>query len=350
MLLTSANLSLFFTAMETTYNIAKSLAPVVHPMIATTYPVTTETWANAWLTMTERLRLWSGPRYVEPLGPMVYSVPMQLFEKTAGIPRAKFEDDVHGVFSDLARQFGLQNAKWPDYELLDLIQDQGAQTGVLQNGTDGLAGFSTVHPVNYWNAALGTFPNDYTGGAVEVNGTIVGGALTQPGLTTLVQDTARRQNESGKAGGFRADKILVGSMLENTGKTLLQSSFMGAPIVGTLGTGDFPTGGSATPANSAMVGATENVLKGYCDMVVWEDLGGSATVGNTTQDYVWYALCTKKGIMPWSWLLRNEPGFIARTNPNDSNVFDTAEFLWGTDFARGAPAWSLPTLFSRSSA
>ena len=347
--ITATNLNLYFTALETTFNHSKELAPVVANRIATTYPVATEQWANAWIGMLAKYREWIGPRYVEVPAPQTYIVPIQKFEKTDGISRTKFLDDTYGIYTPVAQMFGQLAAKWPDYQLRDLLQSQGSQTGARQLSLDGLNHWGTAHPVDFYDSSKGTYPNDYTGGAVTVNGQVIGGALTGNSMATVFQDMARRKNESVEAGGFAPDLLLSGAMQKFTASTILQAQFMGLPIVGNLGTGNVGTAGSPLAANSPMVGATENVLKGWLDYLMWEDLGGSVTVGNGTQDLLWYELCTSKPIKPFSWLLREAPDFVARTQPDDPAVFDTDTYLFGSK-ARGAPAWGFEQMSSRSGA
>jgi phage major head subunit gpT-like protein len=347
MLVTPNNLNLFFTGVETRFKSAYGLAPVVFTKLATTYPVGSEQWVSGWIGMIDKLREWIGPRITHTPAPQTYLVLIQLFELTLGIDRFKLEDDTYALYNPMIDYMGLQGAKWPDYQLRDLIQGQGSQTGVRQLSLDGITHFNTAHPVSFWDASKGTYPNDYAGGAVSVNGTVIGGALSATAFATVWEDMARRKTENGEPWGIVPDLAVTGPMLKLAMDTILQAQFLGAPVLGSLGTGTVPTAGGTANANAPMVGSTENVMKGWTDRLMWPDLGGSASLGNGTYDQAFYVMDTSKPIKPFSWLQRMQPELTYRNKPDDPAVFDTHTYAVGLQ-ARGAPAWSFPQLISRS--
>lgn len=347
MLITPSNLNILFSAVETRFWQAFTLEQLVSMRLCTTYPVGTEQWVSAWIGMTDKLREWLGSRVVRTPAPQTYLVPIKLFEATYGIDKYKVLDDTYGVYNPTITNLGKQAAKWPDYQLRDLLQNQGSWTGIFQLGTDGLTHWNTAHLVDYWDPSKGSYPNDYTGGGVNVNGQLIGGALSANGFATVYEDMSRRKSESGESQEVVADLAVVGPMLKLSIDTILQAQFMGLPVVGTLGTGNVPTAGSPAGANAPMVGATENVMKSWTDRLMWRDLGGSGAIGNGTYDQVWYLLDTSKPIKPFSWLLRMAPQFAFLISPTDAVVFATHTFQYGVE-ARGSMAWALPFLSSRS--
>lgn len=350
MVITQQNLQLFFTAFEQRFWTAYDLVALVHDRIATTFPVTTEQWLSAWLTMVDKYREWVGPRIARTPAPVTYLVFIKNFELTETISRYRLEDDTHGIYAPLPAMMAMQARKWPDYQIRDLMQAQGSYVGnTYQNGFDGLSFWNTAHPNDFWDASKGTFPNDYTGGGQTVNGILVGGALAPNSFATVCEDMGRRKNESGEAWGIKPG-LSIGSLMTKVAfMSILQAQFMGMPVIGQIGTGNFPTAGAPSPANSPLIGATDNMLKSWTDLLVWEDLGGSATVGGGSLDQVWYVEDVSKPIKAFAWLLRQAPNFIARTRLDDPLVFDQAQFAFGSD-ARGAPAWTFPQLASRSGA
>jgi hypothetical protein len=235
-------------------------------------------------------------------------------------------------------------AKWPDYQVRDLLQNQGYWTNSYQNGYDGLSFFNTAHQNDFYDASKGTFPNDYTGGGVTVNSILIGGGLAPNAFATVYEDMSRRKTASGEPWGIMPDLLATGPMLKLTADTILQAQFMGLPVVGNIG-----TQATANPANpnQTLVGATENVMKSYADRLMWPDLGGSTSIGGGTYDSVWYLFDTSKPVKALSWLLRMAPDFVYRTNPDDPIVFDTHTVAYGSK-ARGAPAWGFHQLASRS--
>jgi phage major head subunit gpT-like protein len=339
MLITPSNLQILFTAIETRFSQAFTIEELFYTRLCTTYPVGTEAWISAWLPMTDKLREWVGPRITRTPAPQTYMVPIKLFEATYGVDKYKIMDDTYGVYYPTVQRLGQQAAKWPDYQLRDLLQNQGSWQGAFQNGTDGIAHWSTAHPIDFYDSSKGTYPNDYSNGGVVINSITVGGRLHANAFATVVEDMSRRKSENGESQQVNADLLVVPPMLKLTASAILQAQFMGLPVVGFQGTG--------TGANAALVGTTENVMKAWTDMLMWRDLGGSTSIGGGTYDDIWYVLDTSKPIRPFSWLQNMAAQFAFLINPTDSVVFNTHTFQYGVE-ARGSAAWSLPFLSSRS--
>lgn len=334
--LTAANLNLFFTTTQVLFGQAYKATPVWYQDLCTVYPASSEDWADAWTGMSERVRLWDGPRVVHTPAPRTYTVKIQKFELTWGITRSKIEDDQFGVFNTQTRTHAIQIAKWPDYEVRDLIFGLGAQIGVRQKGTDGLTHWNTAHPVDVYDDSKGTFCNDYRGG-VTINSEVVGGALNAQSYQSVYNDMGLYKTESGEAWGIEPDTLAHSSHLKATSAAILNTQFIAMPQIGYQGTGL-----AGTP-NGPLVGASENVLKGWSDILVIKDFGVTAATR------LQWILAQAKGmpIKPFSWLLRKAPTIVPRTKEDDPNVFDRDEYLWGSRM-RGAPAWGLPQLSSIS--
>ena len=319
MLVTPANLSFFFTNLETRFWLAYNAAPVVSDKISTLYTATSEQWVSGWIGMLNTLRLWDGPRVTHVPAPQTYTVPIQNFELTESIDQFKLEDDQSNIYGATIPFMALQMKKWPDYQIRDLLQNTGAQTGARQIGLDGLTHFNTAHPVNYYDSSYGTYSNDFQGGFV-VDGVTVGGALAPNAFATVWQEMASRKSENGEALGVIPSDTLVPPQLKYTASTILQSQFFANPTVGNL---------------TSQVGAADNMLKGWTDLMVWPDLAGSPNV--------WYMQCNTMAIRSISWVLRQAPNFTYRANPQDPVVFDTHSYLYGS-VCRGTPAWGFSWL------
>lgn len=324
MLLTPTNLNFFFTNLESRFWQALDVAPIISPRITTTYPVSTEQWADAWIGMVDKMREWQGPRVVHQPAPQTYFVAIQNFELTESIDQFKLQDDTYGIYFPTVNFMGEQAKKWPDYQLRDLLQNTGSQTGARQNGTDGLTHWNAAHPIDFWDSSKGTYCNDFGTGGVSVGGVTVGGALNPIPFSTLWEEMASRKSESGEPLGLMADLTMTAPQLKITADTILNAQFFAPQTLGNL---------------TSQVGAMENQLKGWTDRLVWPDLAGVPLA--------WYMLVTNKAIKPFSWLLREPPDFVYRITPADPVVFDTHTYLYGSK-ARGAPAWGLPLLSSRS--
>jgi phage major head subunit gpT-like protein len=341
MLVTQPNLNIFFTGYQSTYWEAYKLAESKHERIATTYPVTTEIWLQGFLTMVQKYREWIGNRANNAPAPLTYQVPIKLFENTQVIDQFKFEDDTHGIYAPTVPFMGMQAKKWPDYQIRDLILNQGSWTGSFQNCLDGLTFWNTAHPVNYWDPAQGTFANDYTGGGVTVNNQSIGGGISLTSFATVYEDMTRRKNESGEAWGLTPNLSMSGPIMKLAMDTVLQAQFIGAPQIGQLGSG--------SGANAAFVGSTSNMARAWTDHFMWEDLSSSTVVGTSpnTYDQVFYLLSTNGPIKPFAWLLRQAPDFTFRINLQDPLVYEKHQFSFGS-VARGSAAFGFPALASRS--
>jgi phage major head subunit gpT-like protein len=339
-LITPTNLNIFFTALDTRFWQAFSNAPTWVDQIATTYPTNTEQWLMGWIGMLDKLRVWKGPRIVRTPAPQTYGVGILPFELTEEIDEFKLEDDQHGIYGPVVAHMGEMSKKWPDYTVRDLVEGLGdfASTGA-QTGTDGVSHWSTVHPVDFYDSGKGTYVNDYGASGTSINGITTGGTLSSPtAWATVWQDMAARKNESGEKIGLQPDLTMVPTTLATVGKTITQSTLFAPPVLVQLGTGNFPTAGSPAAANAPFVGAMDNPLRGQTDLMVNFDLTSAAA---------WYMLTTKRVVKPFGWILRKAPQLIPRTRPDDPNVFDRHAYQFGVK-ARGAPAWSLPWLSSRS--
>lgn len=337
MQLTAANLSFFFTAMETRFWQAYKATQPWSSQIATTYPVGTEQWVSGWTGMLEKMREWVGPRIVRTPAPQTYLVPMQIFELTWGIDKFKLKWDQHGIYGSHFQHHGTQNAKWPDYQLRDLIFGLGSQIGPRQLGVDGLTHWNTAHPVDVYDAGKGTYSNDFRGGGIVVDGVNVGGAVSVNGFNTLYNEMGNRKSESGEALGINPDLVVSSTFNRASFAVILNSQFIAPAQIGSLGTGPVGT------ANAPFVGAMNNPLVGWCDTLIAPDFGITAATKP-----LWLMLQTKgTPVQPFSWLVNQAPILTPRTNPDDPVVFDTKQFVYGSE-AVGAPAWALPFLSSIS--
>ena len=297
------------------------------PRIATTIPTGTQQVLFPWIGMLDKYRLWNGSRVVHQPAPQTYLVTTQPFELTEAIDQFKVEDDITGVYMPTVTFMGIQAKKWMDYQIRDLLKNQGAWTGSAQTGPDGISFWSTAHPVDFYDSTKGTYANDFTGGGFTVNGILTGGALNVNPFATLWQEFASRKSESGEPLGLIPDLTGVAPQLNITAMTILNAQFFAPSVIGNIGTG------------TANVGATENMLKGSTDLLMVPDFAADPNV--------WYMFDTKKPLKPILWVQRYAPDFTYRIRPDDPIVFDTHTFVYGSK-ARGAPGWSLPWLSARS--
>ena len=332
MIISAANLNLFFTQLETRFSMAFGAAPVWHEQVATIYPVTTEAWVSGWMGMLDKLRVWKGARLVRTPAPQTYSAAVLPFELTEGIDKFKLMNDQYGLYFPVVAHMGEQSSKWPDYSVRDLVEGLGDFAGAAQIGTDGVTHWNGAHPVDYWDASKGTYPNDYGPAGLTIGGQTVGGLFGVNSWATVWEDHASRKNESGEKIGVVPDQTMVPTQLHFPARTVLQGALFAPPVLGSLGTGAVGT------ANAPFVGAMDNPLRGSTDLMMNPDLVDPAA---------WYMHVTKKVIKPYGWALRQAATVTTRQDPTDPVVFDTHTFLFGVE-GQGVPVWSLPWLSSRS--
>lgn len=329
--ITPQNLQFFFTGLINVYSQAYGVTEVWHDKFATVYPAQTEDWISGWIGMLDKLREWKGARIIRTPAPQTYRATVRNFELTEGVDKFKLQDDQYGIYTPMFQMMGYQQKKWPDYQLRDLLFNQGAYTGAAQIGTDGVTYFNTAHPIDFYNAAAGTYCNDYRGG-VNVNGITVGGAFSVNAFNTVWSDMNARVAENGEKIGIKPNVTAGPAQLRAAMSTVLNNQMFAPPVMGTLGSGPVGT------ANAPFVGTMTNPLQGWTSVDVIEDFADNST---------WFMLDTRMPVKPFGWVLRQAPVMIPRTSPTDPAVFDTRLFLFGVE-ARGVPVWGLPFLGSVS--
>lgn len=337
--ITPNNLAFFFSQMNTMYQqgFANPVAPVYYDKIATTIPSQTEQNVYGWIGMIDKMREWVGSRTTRTPAPETYVVFNQPYELTEEVDKFKLQDDTWGIYYQLFKMMGDQARKWPDYQLRDLLQNIGTQVGTRQNGLDGLTHWNQAHPIDIYDSSKGTYSNDFTSGGFTVNGVNVGGPLTVNGFATLWEEFAARKSQSGEPFGLMPNLVTVPTQLKVPAMTILQAQFFGAPVIGSLGTA---AGGQP---NAPMVGSTENMLRGWTDLLIVPELG----ITNSTAVSVWYMFATQMGVKPFTFQQRQAANMVYRTNEQDPVVFDKHKYVYGVD-ARGAVAWSHAFLSARS--
>ena len=322
----ATNLQYLFTQLETMYWQSYGTAAPWWSRIATLIPSSTEQNGYGWIGMLDKMRKWVGPRVEHEPAPQTYFAVNEPFELTESVDKFKIQDDTYGVYFPVVQFMGMNTAKWPDWELRDLIFNAGGQTGVKQYGLDQLAHWSAVHPIDFYDSSKGTYCNTFGTAGVSVGGVTVGGYLTPQGYATLWAEMASRKGENNEALGVLANLLACGPQLDITAKTILHAQFFSPQTYAASGMG-------------TSVGPMENMLKGSSDILMIQDLAAYPTA--------WMLLDTTKPIKPFVWQLHTAPNFVYRINPQDPAVFNQHKFIYGSE-ARGTPAWSMAFLSSLS--
>ena len=218
-------------------------------------------------------------------------------------------------------------------ETRDMLENAGAYTGPAQNGFDGLTFFNTAHNIDYYNSALGTYCNDFTGGGQSVSytkangGTVsiqTGGAFGVTAFKTLIEYVATVKGEDGERLGLRPKSLMHPVNLKGEVEVVLRNTYFAPPAWGNI---------------TGQVGAAENAWKRY----------GCTPVENPflNDPQIWYLGDTSRNYKPLGFGLRKAWQIVPRVEPTDPAVFDLHSFLIGGN-ARGMPFWGYSWLLYRS--
>jgi phage major head subunit gpT-like protein len=331
-----ANWSYFSTQLMARFHAAYQTTPTFRALISSEIPMSGDQMGFSWIGKVPRLRLWEGPRLVHSIAPQTYFVQLgNPFELTIGVNVDRLADDMYGVYMPIFAQHGAQNAKWADLELRDLLFNLGAQTGNAQLSLDGLTHWNTAHPVDLYNAAAGTYSNDFLGG-FTVDGVNVGGALSIEAFNTLWAEMGNRKGEDGESLNVMPNLCVSSTFLKASFAVILKSQTISPAQFSGLGTGAIGT------SNGPFVGAMDSPIKGWTDYEVIQDFGV-----NSTSKKQWFMLDTSGPDKPFSFLMNQAPTITQRTAATDPVVFDSNQVLYGSK-ARGKPAWGNIFKSSRS--
>lgn len=322
-----ANFATFVTNASTMIRQAYSSAPVSYPQYTTTVPTKTQVWLDGWIGRMPKMRVWTGPRITHEPAPQTYSVTVQPFELTYTFDRFHADDDQYGVYYPILLDLAHQTKMWPEYQLRDLLEASGAFAGATsQAGLDALSFFNTAHPIDFYNAAAGTYSNDFTGG-FSVGGVTVGGALSASGFGSAVEYMMTYSGEDGERLNIMPNQLLIPPNLKAEAEYILKNQFSAPQTWGSFG------------SLGTQVGASDNVYRRFgTDYLVNQNLKGTQK---------WYLQDTTKAVKPMRWIQHTAPVFAPRVNEQDPVVFDNHAFLWGA-WARAVPAWSYSWLMARS--
>ncbi len=297
-----------------------------------------------WTQMSPKPRPWFGSRMVYEEAPLTYTVIPIPYELTLGMDRFKLDDSDPNAPSIFWRQLPDMARQWkrhPEYEIRDLIENIGIQTGARQLGLDGATFFNTAHSIDPFNPTFnngstlfsaGTYCNDFIG-TQTIGGTVIGGALSTTSFSTLLQYMQVIPAEDGEVLGIMPDAIIIPATLQVEANFILKATFLAAPQWGGF------ANNSATPGLTGQVGTADNQLA---------KVGVRPIINRWLKKAArWYLADTSHSEKPLRWVVREAPRTVPRINENDPIVFDTHRYTWG-GWDRVCPAWGYSWLMMRS--
>lgn len=294
--------------------------------ICSELPCTSSILELGWTGLMPKMRPWFGPRQPHEPNPQTYSVNMVPYENTYACDRFTLDDDQFGILYRMLPDMARQAKRQPDYESRDLIEARGIFAGARQLGFDGLTHWNSAHPVNLYDASMGTYTNSTVGGQ-SVGGVTIGGTFSPTAFTSVFEYMSTIKGEDNERLGVRMTHLMHPPTLRAEVELVLKSTFF-AP----------PSWGAYAPIGS-QVGAADNPLKRFGVTPIQNDF----LVSNTN----YYGLDCSKAFRPFLWVNREATRMTPRTSESDPAVFDTHTFQWG-QWNRVSPAWDYAFLSHRS--
>lgn len=241
-------------------------------------PTNTITTTYNWLENLPATRQWVGEKFVKNVSASGFSVTSLEYENTLGVKRRDLEADNLGIYRPLIQAMAAE-AKNHAVRLWAQVLTNSSTTLCF----DGQYLVDTDHPVG-----ATTWSNN-TASALSL-GALTLGIASMKGLV----------DDGGRNIGVRPTHLVVPLELEVTARELLESQVK--------------IGGS---------NATPNIISRFgLELVVVPEL---------TNASAWFLLDMSKGIGPVIYQERKAPEFLSVTSLDDSHVFKTGEYLYGTE-------------------
>lgn len=307
MLITPATLEALKTTFSLEYQKAYDVTETWWEQIATLIPSSSKSNTYGWVEKILALRKWVGARQAANLTAHSYVLANEPYEGTVEVDRDDIEDDNLGVYTNMIMP-GLGQAvkKHPDQLIADLL------TANTAKAYDGLPLFDHGHTL--------------AGQAYDNDNSLL---LTPDNFSTVWAKMVSIKGEDGKPLGVMPNTLFHAPQLRKTALEILNSTLTAKAITNVAG------------AENVGGAAVDNVLKGWANPVMLEELSGTPNA--------WFLADTRKPIKPLVYQMRREAQFVARDNPQDPKVFDLKKFTYGTE-GRWAIGITLPFLIARGHA
>lgn len=256
--------------------------PTFWARLATRVPSTTKINTYGWMKRLLAMREWVGPRVAQSLGGFSYLLENKDYEATLAVDRNDIEDDQLGFFDARVQELARVGARLPDQLILEALQN-----GETNLGFDGVAFFSTAHPLD---------PAGNQSNLITQLFTPAGWAFARATMQSYT-------GEDGRPLGANPNLVVIPPEYEFMAKHIFNAEYA-------------PGGGS-------------NVQRGEAQYLVIPELAGTTD---------WYVLDTSAPIKPFIFQDRKAVQLVSKTAVTDDNVFMLREFLWGLD-GRGAAGY-----------
>lgn len=299
MLINRANIQEVFRNLRATFNQAFEAAETRWASYATVVDTNVITEEMDWIQTFPNWRQWVGDKQIKALAAYSYSLTCVEWETTIGVKRRDLEADRLGIYRVQATGMGEVAAYFPEERVGDALNNSFAALC-----WDGKPFFATDHPAVAKSGAATTFSNK---GTVALSASTQAAAIASlgAGLTAL----RTMKNDQGRPIRVRNIRLVVPPALADVANVLAM--------------------------NERLEDGKPNPYRGQVTVDVWQELTTSATA--------WYLLGEFGGLKPIILLQRRAPTTVEVTDPGDSHVVKTGEFLFGAE-ADAVAGYGLPQM------
>ncbi len=299
MLINKANVSEVFTNIRATFNAALAATDTQYQNFATVLDTTQIIEKMDWIGTLPNWRKWVGDKQIHNLAASTYSLTCEEYESTIAVKRRDLEADRLGIYAVQARSQGELAAYFPEERVGDALNNAFTNLGY-----DGKAFFATDHGnIKTKTGAATTFSN---------KGTAVLSAATQAlAIASLGAGlTALRTMKSDQGRPIRVNNIrlVVPPALADVANVLA--------------------------LNDKLEDGKPNPYRGVVAPIVWPEL---------TSATAWFLLGEAGGLRPLILVQRKRPTIAEVTDPSDSYVVKTGEFLFSIE-ADAVAGYTFPQL------
>lgn len=298
MLINRTNVEEVFRNLRATFNQAMEAAETQYAGFTTPIDTAQITEIMDWIGSWPNWRKWVGDKHIQALAAHTYSLTCEPYESTIGVKKRDLEADRLGIYRTKAQAQGELAAYFPE-ELAGAALN-ASFTAVCY---DGKPFFATDHPTTTKAGKAGTFSNK---GTVALSAANQAAAIASLGVGMKALRTMK--NDQGRPVRVRNIKLLVPPALEDIASVLAN--------------------------NTTLEDGKPNPYKGRIMPVSWPEL---------ESDTAWFLMAEAGGMKPLVLLQRQAPTTAQVTDPNDSYVVKTGEFLFSIE-ADAVCGYSFPQL------
>jgi phage major head subunit gpT-like protein len=297
MLINKTNVDDVFRNIRATFNVALQAAETQYQQLATILDTNQIVEKMDWVGNLPNWRKWVGDKIVGNLAAHTYALTCEEYESTIAVKRRDLEADRLGIYKMQATSQGELAAYFPEERV-----GAAVNAGFTDACWDGKPFFATNHGTKSKNGSDTTFSNKGT--AVLSAATL---ALAQSSIGAGLTAIQSMRNNQGRPIRVNNVKLLVPVALRETAMVL--------------------------STNDRLEDGKPNPYKGI-PVIYWPEL---------SSDTAWFLVGEAGGLKPFILVQRKKPTVVEVTDPRDSHVVRTGEFIFSIE-ADAVAGYTFPQL------